>query len=106
MARAKDQPNGRLEEALNMLIQSQAALLPQQTAFLARAAETDHRLSELDRIIAERLARIDERFARIDERFARIEAILMEHGRILQALPEAIREKIGFKIPGQAGASS
>jgi hypothetical protein len=33
------------------------------------------------------------------ERFARIEAILMEHSRLLRALPEAVREKIGFKAP-------
>ena len=32
------------------------------------------------------------------ERFARIEAILMEHSRILRALPDAIRERIGFKV--------
>jgi hypothetical protein len=31
------------------------------------------------------------------ERFARIESLLMEHSRILRALPDAIREKIGFK---------
>ena len=34
------------------------------------------------------------------------EAILLEHNRILQALPDAIREKIGFKgaeKPGPAG---
>ena len=36
---------------------------------------------------------------RIEQRFARIEALLMEHNRILQALPDAIREKIGFKPP-------
>ena len=43
-----------------------------------------------------------------DERFARIEAILLDHSRILadhtailQALPEAVRERMGFKMPGQ-----
>ena len=34
------------------------------------------------------------------ERFARIEALLIEHNRILQALPDTIRDKIGFKAPG------
>jgi hypothetical protein len=33
------------------------------------------------------------------ERFARIEALLMEHSRILRALPDVIRDKIGFKGP-------
>jgi hypothetical protein len=55
---------------------------------------------------------MDSRFAEMErstsERFARIEAILIqhsqilaEHTRILQALPEAIREKIGFKVAEQ-----
>ena len=38
---------------------------------------------------------------RIEQRFARIEALLMEHNRILQALPDAIREKTGFNAPVQ-----
>ncbi len=33
----------------------------------------------------------------MEERFIRMEAFLMEHGRILQALPDAIRERMGFK---------
>lgn len=78
MARAKSEKNGRLEEAIAILLQNQAS-------FLARMAE-------MDRISS--------------ERFARIEAILIEHSRILgehtrilERLPEAIREKIGFKAP-------
>lgn len=102
MARTKSGGNGRvdrLEESMNTLslaqanlvqaqanlVQAQAALAQQQTIFLARMAETDARMAETDRINA--------------ERFARIEAILMEHSRILRALPDAIRDKIGFKSP-------
>jgi hypothetical protein len=85
MARAKNAGNGRLEEALAILIQNQAS-------FVARMSEIDARMAETNR-------RIEERFARIEERFTRIEAILIEHNRILQALPDAIREKIGFKAP-------
>jgi hypothetical protein len=33
------------------------------------------------------------------ERFARIEAILLEHSRILRALPDMICDKLGFKSP-------
>jgi len=86
MARARSAGNGRLEEALATLIQNQAA-------FVARLAETDARIAEMERINTER-------FARIEERFARIEALLLEHNRFLQSLPETIREKIGFKPPG------
>jgi hypothetical protein len=79
MARAKSPGNGRLEEALATLIQNQAA-------FVARMSEIDARVAEMDRLNA--------------ERFKRIEALLLEHNRILQALPDAIRDKIGFKPPG------
>jgi predicted nucleic acid-binding Zn-ribbon protein len=82
--------NDRLEEAMSLLIQSQAALAQQQTAFLARLADTDREVAELRK--------------QTDERFARIKTILLEHSRILselmrmmEALPEAIREKFGFK---------
>jgi hypothetical protein len=63
------------------------------TAFLARAAESDVRMAELERHTAERFARMEERF---EQRFARIEAILLEHSRILEALPDAVRGKLGF----------
>jgi hypothetical protein len=88
MARSKGNANGhlgRLEEAMATLLQNQATFVQSQLAFQSRMAE-------LERVTA--------------ERFARVEAILLEHSRIfaehsrmLQALPEAIREKIGFKAP-------
>jgi hypothetical protein len=64
----------------------QTTLMQNQAAFLARAAEIDAGVAELQRSNA--------------ERFARIEALLLEHNRILQAMPEAIREKIGSSRPG------
>lgn len=64
--------NNRLEEAIAILIQNQAS-------FLARISE------------------MDQRFMRIEERLSHIEAILLRHEQILQALPEAIRQKIDFK---------
>jgi hypothetical protein len=85
MARARSTGNGRLAEALETLIQNQAALVANQTAFVTHARETDARFAEMER--------------RIEERFRRIEAILLEHSRILQGLPDAIRDKIGFKPP-------
>jgi hypothetical protein len=121
MARAKNVGNGRLEEALASLAEQQAAfaqqqsaiqqqqaafaqqqialmqlqntLMQNQAAFLARAAQIDARVAEID-------ARMAETNRLNAERFARIEALLLEHNRILQALPDAIRDKIGFKAPG------
>lgn len=85
MAREKSS-NGqsRLEEAMAMLIQNQAA-------FLAQVAETNRELVALKKEGNE-TNRIN------DERFARIEAILIDMSRMLQGLPEAVREKIGFKM--------
>ncbi len=76
---ARSRRNGshdRLEEAMALLINNQAA-------FVAQLRENDRLRAELKR--------------ESDERFARIEALLLEHNRILTALPDAIREKIGFK---------
>jgi hypothetical protein len=109
MARTKNGGNGRLdrlEESMNKvweahaalavaqshLVQAQAALAQQHTLFLARMAEIDARIAKTDAQIAE-TSRIN------SERFARIEAILLEHSRILRALPDAVRDKIGFKNP-------
>lgn len=102
MTPAKNDSNGRvdrLEESHAALAQAQANLLQamatlanNQAAFLARTLEIDARMAETNRINA--------------ERFARIEAILLEHSRILRALPEAIREKIGFKNPPPQSAGS
>jgi hypothetical protein len=99
MARTKDQRNGKLEEAMASLVQNQATLLQNQatlvqtqTTFVARMVKIDEQKVEMDR-------RLDETQRLNAERFARIEAILIEHTRILHGLPEAIREKIGFKLP-------
>lgn len=75
--------NNHLEEAMALLINNQAA-------FIKQLADSERKTAKLRR--------------ETDERFRRIEAILLDHSRILaehtrllQALPETIREKIGFK---------
>ena len=90
MAREKPTRNGSLERAVRDLLQSQATLVQNQALYLTQKAELDQRMAEYERESAE-TKRIT------DERFARIEAILMEIVRAMQALPEAVREKIGFK---------
>jgi hypothetical protein len=85
LARKSTQPNGRdrLEDALATLIQNQAT-------FVNRLSETDRRHSEFERETAER-------FARIEAQMAEIIRVLSEHGRLLERLPDAVRDKIGFK---------
>jgi hypothetical protein len=73
----------RLDEALATLIQNQAA-------FVGRLAENDRRHLEYERETAGRSARIEAQMAEIIR-------VLNEHSRILERLPEAVREKVGFK---------
>ena len=82
---------------MSLLIQSQAALAQQQTALMQQQAAFLERRSETDSELAQLRRQADERFARIEEELAGIRAILLRHEQILQDLPEAIREKIGFK---------
>jgi hypothetical protein len=79
MRRRKPEQNG-LQEAVALLLNAQANLANAQASFMSRA---------------------DERFASIDRRLSHIEAILLRHEQTLQALPEAIREKIGVKRPNK-----
>ena len=71
--------NGRLEEAIALLINSQAVLANNQAAFLSVARETQQDMALIRRELEQ------------------IKAILMRHEQMLQSLPEAIRDKIGFK---------
>jgi serine phosphatase RsbU (regulator of sigma subunit) len=92
MARTKQEKNGRLEEALATLLQNQAALVQNQTSFVTQLRERDREMTELQRINSER-------FARIEAILLDHSRILAEHGRILERLPDAVRDKIGFKAP-------
>ena len=85
MAKKDTSQNGhdRLEEALAMLIQNQAT-------FVGRLSESERRHVEFERETADR-------FARIEAKMAEIIRVLGDHGRLLQQLPEAVRDKIGFK---------
>jgi hypothetical protein len=68
--------NGSLQQALTALFQSQATLTQAQAQFMVQMAE-----------IRDETAR----------RFLEIMQILLRHEQILQQLPEAIKQKIGFK---------
>ena len=82
----------RLEEAMALLIQNQAA-------FVGSLAESDKRMAEMQRVTSER-------FARIENDMAAILRVLAEHSRILERLPEAVRDKIGFKTQSSSPADA
>jgi hypothetical protein len=73
---AKRNGRDRLEEAMTLLIQNQAT-------FLTRLSETDKELALLRK--------------QTDERFARIENVLSQLIQLVQGLPDAVKDKIGFR---------
>jgi hypothetical protein len=99
MARSKNQGNGRLEQALETLIQNQATFVQNQMASVQNQTALLARLADAERASAERFARIEAILLDHSRILAEHSRILAEHSRMLQALPEAVREKIGFKAP-------
>lgn len=85
MARARPSRNGhdRLDEAMALLVQNQAA-------FVGQLAEANRRHVEFERETAER-------FARIEGQMAEIIRVVTEHNRAIDRLTEAVRDRIGFK---------
>jgi hypothetical protein len=85
LARKGISRNGRdrLDEAMAMLIQNQAA-------FVAQHADLERRHLELR-------SEAVERFARIEAQIAQIIQVLTDHSRQLERLTEAVRDNIGFK---------
>ena len=85
VAKKRASTNGRtnLEEALALLLHNQAE-------FVSQLRESDRAHLRFER-------ETSERFARIEAQMAEIIRVLAEHGRLLERLPEAVREKIGFK---------
>jgi hypothetical protein len=99
MAKSADKPNGRdrLEEAMTMLIRNEAA-------FVARLSDSDKRHAENERLRLKYEQETAETFAQIKADMAAIIRVLGEHTRMLERLPEAIRDKIGFKAPQEGKA--
>jgi hypothetical protein len=103
-ARRPHSNNDRLEEAMALLINNQAA-------FVGQIARNDRERLTLQLKSEERWRRIEEwqrksdlRFERIEERLAKIEASLIQLPKtmlqtILQQLPKAVKKEIGFKSP-------
>ncbi|HEV8131392.1 MAG TPA: hypothetical protein VGQ81_09065 [Acidobacteriota bacterium] len=66
----------------NNLQQAMALLINNQAAFVAQLNETNKRQAAIERKL---------------EKLDLIEAILLRHDQVLADLPEAIRQKVGFK---------
>lgn len=94
MAKKSANRNGRdrLKEAIALLIQNEAKAV-------SSMAETNRRIAENERLWADTQRENAERFARIERDMAAIIRTLAEHSRLLERLPEAVRDKIGFQGP-------
>ncbi len=87
MAKKGAAQNGnRLEEAMALLIQNQASFLG--------------RLAEIEREGSDRFRRIENDMAAILRVLSEHGRLLADHSRMLEQLPEAVRDKIGFKGRG------
>ncbi len=74
-----------------------ALLIQNEAAFVGRLAESDNRMAESDKQMSEFERVTSERFARIERDMSAILQVLAEHSRMLERLPEAVHDKIGFK---------
>jgi hypothetical protein len=99
MAETRSNGDDRLEESMRDLAKAQASLIQTQATLTLSQAAFQKEMADFHREMAS-LRR------ETNERFARVEAILIEHSRILRGLPEAVREKIGFKAPENAEPST
>lgn len=80
--------NGKLDEAVRQLTLAQAALVQNQ----ATAIQTQQVLAQTQAMLAGDMAEI-----RKD--LHAIASLLADHGRVLERLPDAIRDRLGFTKP-------
>jgi hypothetical protein len=74
-----------------------AQLIENQTAFVAEMAEINRTQAHYKRESDERFARIEAQMAEIIRVLNDHTRLLAEHSRMLERLPDAVRDKIGFK---------
>ena len=84
--------NGR-EHAKNGLEQAMILLLQNQAAFVSQMNSSNERFARIESELAE----IKSILLRHEGILLRHEDLLRRHEQTLEALPEVIREKIGFK---------
>ncbi len=82
--------NGKLDEAVRQLTLAQAALVQNQ----ATAIQTQQ-------VLAQTQAMLDGDMAEIRKDLHAIASHLSEHGRVLERLPDAIRDRLGFAKPAE-----
>ncbi len=121
MARAKNGADGHLDEAMVKLTEAHTNLekeLKESHSYLEKELKesklrweqgqttlrqsTENLLQAQTHLAQAQAAFMQEQSAfraEVVQRFQRIESILLDHIRIMERLPEEVREKIGFKAP-------
>jgi hypothetical protein len=99
MAKQAQSKNGhtRLDEAMALVLNGQAAMQQAIATMVANQATFVAEMSEIKRDMRKLERETDSRFAGIDAKFTEVIRILNEHTRLFDRLPEAVRDKIGFK---------
>lgn len=86
----KPEKGSPLEAAIALLIQNEAQ-------FLATERETRRELAQMSREIVKIDRETYDRFKRIEEVLKAQGQLLEKHNQLLEALPDTIQERIGFK---------
>ena len=79
------------------MLNNEAALLAQQTIFLQEMAELHKEMAALDKEMIGVRRGFAEELVEFRKELEMIKAVLLRHEAILEKMPDAIREKIGFK---------
>jgi hypothetical protein len=74
-----------------------ALLIQNQASFLGDSSDIKRDLRDIERDRRDIERANSERFSRIESLVSTILRVLGEHSRLLERLPEVIRDKIGFK---------
>lgn len=94
----------RLETALAHLIEAQALSQLQIAKAFERIAEVEQRVAGFEQRMAgfeQRMDEFDARLVRVEERLGRVEETLNMLVTLIQALPDAVKDRIGFRPPAE-----
>jgi hypothetical protein len=97
MAKSKDHANGQLEESMNALARAQTHLVEAHASLAQTQATLSQTQATLISQFLEWRRENAERFERVERILLDHSRILAEHGRTLEALPDAVRERMGFR---------
>jgi hypothetical protein len=89
MARASEKRNGKLEEAMSLVLQTQAAMQQGMAALQQNTAALQQNQIAFTAQMAEMRAEADRRWVHTLEEFSRIRETLNEHTRMLAELTKA-----------------